>query len=186
VSVCGELFYQPVVGELIIPSTFRGLQPCPIFDLVAGPCLAPRSSRSQWRNGLEGKAWRAVTHHATRFSSKGASSLSAISEDAGCAKYECPHVWIGSALTRSNPTLTATSIPHFSRGDTSHMYQMKVQKRLGSLTRDEDLLFTCTCTYTLFPSVLAAVLSFYSRHPGCSGFGLKILDGRLIAPFLMS
>jgi hypothetical protein len=49
----------------------------------------------------EGRAWRAVTHHATRFSHRVAASPSAASEDAGCAKYECPHVWIGSALARS-------------------------------------------------------------------------------------
>jgi hypothetical protein len=87
---------------------------------------------------LEGKAWRAVTHHLTprAFLPRGRepTSPSAVSEDAGCAKYECPHVWIGSSRTRSNPTLTATSIPHFSRGDTSHTYQMEIQKRLGSLT----------------------------------------------------
>jgi hypothetical protein len=64
----------------------------------------------------EGRAWRAVTHHATRFSHRVAASPSAASEDAGCAKYECLHVWIGSALAPSNPTLTAPSIPHFSRG----------------------------------------------------------------------
>jgi len=110
-------FTNHTLTELIILRVigFRGLQPCR-FSTLCRSVLSASQRPFSVAERLEGKAWRAVTHHATRFSTKGAASSSAASEDAGCAKYECPHVWIGSALAPSNPTLTAPSIPHFSRG----------------------------------------------------------------------
>lgn len=110
-------FTNHTLTELIILRVigFRGLQPCR-FSTLCRSVLSASQRPFSVAERLEGKAWRAVTHHATRFSTKGAASPSAASEDAGCAKYECPHVWIGSALAPSNPTLTAPSIPHFSRG----------------------------------------------------------------------
>lgn len=158
--------------ELIILRLFgfRGLQPCR-FSTLCRTVLSASQRPFSVAGRLEGKAWRAVTHHATRFSTKGAASSSAASEDAGCAKYECPHVWIGSALAQSNPTLTAPLHSAFFSGAAGHTFQMEVQKRLGSLTRDEDLLFTCT--YILSPQ--SWLPCYPSRHPGCSEFGLKSL-----------